>query len=119
VIACERCRANIVALRWSPWPCLNWQLSLGIDPFRLSGWSTRRDRYPKVGSGNVGATNVVRVLGKRYGYPVFALDVLKGFGAVKISMLIAPDGRQSGIRPRYLESSRDVERSRALVSAMA
>ena len=42
------------------------------------------------GSGNVGATNVVRLLGKRYGYPVFALDVLKGFGAVKISMLAAP-----------------------------
>jgi glycerol-3-phosphate acyltransferase PlsY len=33
----------------------------------------------------------VRVLGKRYGYPVFALDVLKGFVAVKVSMLMAPD----------------------------
>jgi len=32
---------------------------------------------------------VVRVLGKRYGYPVFALDVLKGFGAVKFAMLMA------------------------------
>jgi glycerol-3-phosphate acyltransferase PlsY len=29
-------------------------------------------------------------LGKGYGYPVFALDFLKGFGAVKISMLMSP-----------------------------
>ena len=63
---------------------------LGSIPFgylagRLAGIDIRQ-----AGSGNVGATNVVRVLGKRYGYPVFALDVLKGFGAVKISMLIAP-----------------------------
>ena len=63
---------------------------LGSIPFgylagRLAGTDIRQ-----AGSGNVGATNVVRVLGKRYGYPVFALDVLKGFGAAKISMLLAP-----------------------------
>src|SRR5215475_5882917 len=63
---------------------------LGSVPFgylagRLAGIDIR-----KVGSGNVGATNVVRVLGKRYGYPVFALDVSKGFAAVMISMLMAP-----------------------------
>ena len=62
---------------------------LGSIPFgyvagRLAGIDVR-----KAGSGNVGATNVVRVLGKQYGYPVFALDVLKGFSAVKIAMLIA------------------------------
>jgi acyl phosphate:glycerol-3-phosphate acyltransferase len=63
---------------------------LGSIPFghlagRLGGIDIR-----KAGSRNIGATNVVRVLGKRYGYPVFALDVLKGFGAAKISMLMAP-----------------------------
>lgn len=34
------------------------------------------------GSGNVGATNVSRVLGRKWGYLCFALDVLKGFGPV-------------------------------------
>jgi len=63
---------------------------LGSIPFgclagRLAGTDIRQ-----AGSGNIGATNVVRILGKGYGYPVFALDVLKGFGAVKISMLAAP-----------------------------
>lgn len=62
---------------------------LGSIPFGyLAGEFAGLD-IRKVGSGNVGATNVVRVLGKRYGYPVFALDFLKGFGAVKISMLMA------------------------------
>ena len=62
---------------------------LGSIPFgyiagRIAGIDIRT-----AGSGNVGATNVVRILGKRYGYPVFALDVLKGFGAVKISMVLS------------------------------
>ena len=63
---------------------------LGSIPFGyLAGLLAGID-IRKVGSGNVGATNVVRVLGKKYGYPVFALDVFKGFGPVKISMLMAP-----------------------------
>lgn len=43
----------------------------------------------KAGSGNIGATNVVRTLGKRYGYPVFAIDVLKGLIAVIVSTAVA------------------------------
>jgi acyl phosphate:glycerol-3-phosphate acyltransferase len=42
----------------------------------------------KAGSGNIGATNVLRVLGKRYGYPVFLFDFAKGTAAVEISILI-------------------------------
>ena len=42
----------------------------------------------KFGSGNIGATNVLRVLGKRYGYPVFLFDFAKGTAAVEISILI-------------------------------
>ena len=62
---------------------------LGSIPFgylagRIAGIDIR-----KCGSGNVGATNVIRTLGKGYGYPVFVADFLKGFGAVKMSMLIA------------------------------
>jgi glycerol-3-phosphate acyltransferase PlsY len=62
---------------------------LGSVPFGYLAGQFAGIDIRTAGSGNVGATNVVRVLGKRYGYPVFALDFLKGFGAVKISMLIA------------------------------
>ena len=40
------------------------------------------------GSGNIGATHVLRVLGKKWGYPVFAIDALKGFAAVRAAFLI-------------------------------
>src|SRR6266853_1897690 len=62
---------------------------LGSIPFgyliaRIGGIDIRN-----VGSCNIGATNVLRVLGKRYGYAVFLLDFFKGFCAVKLSMLLA------------------------------
>jgi glycerol-3-phosphate acyltransferase PlsY len=43
----------------------------------------------KVGSGNVGATNVTRLLGKRVGYPVFLVDFCKGLVAVLLAQAIA------------------------------
>jgi len=41
------------------------------------------------GSGNIGATNVMRVLGKKPGYTVFACDALKGLLAVMAGSYIA------------------------------
>jgi len=38
------------------------------------------------GSGNIGATNVVRTLGRPWGVLVFLLDVLKGIVAVQLAM---------------------------------
>jgi acyl phosphate:glycerol-3-phosphate acyltransferase len=40
----------------------------------------------EAGSGNIGATNALRVLGKKWGYAVFFFDFLKGFFAVRAGM---------------------------------
>ena len=52
-----------------------------------------------VGSGNPGATNVLRVLGSLCGYGCFVLDALKGVGAALIGVGIA---HQSGLDPQAL-----------------
>jgi glycerol-3-phosphate acyltransferase PlsY len=41
------------------------------------------------GSSNIGAANVARVMGKKWGYLVGFCDFLKGFFAVKLGLLIA------------------------------
>ncbi|HZZ79255.1 MAG TPA: glycerol-3-phosphate 1-O-acyltransferase PlsY [Gemmataceae bacterium] len=42
------------------------------------------------GSGNIGATNVGRVLGRKFGILVFLLDFAKGAGPVALAMAIKP-----------------------------
>jgi len=48
----------------------------------IFGWVLKGIDIRKFGSGNVGATNALRVLGKPAGITVLALDILKGFLAV-------------------------------------
>src|SRR5437867_10911707 len=86
---------------------------LGSIPFgylagRIAGIDIR-----ECGSGNVGATNVIRTLGKGYGYPDFVADVLKGLGAVGMSLLIG-----TRVRPEW-GSSEMFRSPAAILSVLA
>ena len=56
----------------------------------------------KHGSGNIGAINVLRVMGKKWGYLVFGLDALKGFAAVRIAFLISIAAGSAITRPELV-----------------
>lgn len=62
---------------------------LGSIPFGYIAGVIAGVDVRKHGSGNIGATNTVRVLGKKYGYAVFVADVLKGFIAVRFALWFA------------------------------
>lgn len=62
---------------------------LGSCPNGLLVARARGVDIRKHGSGNIGATNVLRVLGKKWGYLVFALDAFKGFAAVRVAFALA------------------------------
>lgn len=66
---------------------------LGSIPFGLLAGLLRGRDLRKEGSGNIGATNAMRVLGKPAGYTVFALDFAKGAVPVfAAEALGAPEG---------------------------
>jgi glycerol-3-phosphate acyltransferase PlsY len=52
---------------------------LGSVPFGPIIAAIYRIDLRKVGSGNIGATNLARALGRRWGYVCFLLDLAKGF----------------------------------------
>jgi glycerol-3-phosphate acyltransferase PlsY len=65
---------------------------LGSMPFGY--WLVRAVRGEDVrerGSGNIGATNVWRVYGRRYGIPVMLLDIAKGFVPALVGVLVSGD----------------------------
>ena len=51
---------------------------------RIQGVDLRKE-----GSGSTGATHALRILGKKWGYTVFALDAFKGWLAVMVAFFIA------------------------------
>lgn len=63
----------------SPWLCLAIAYLAGSIPSAYIAGKLNGVDLREHGSGNLGATNVVRVLGARIGVTVFFADVLKGF----------------------------------------
>lgn len=59
---------------------------MGSIPFGLLIAKSRGVDIRQHGSGNIGATNVLRVLGKKYGIPCLILDMLKGLIPVAIAV---------------------------------
>jgi glycerol-3-phosphate acyltransferase PlsY len=59
-------------------PLIIFAYLLGSVPFALIIAKLHNIDLAKVGSGNLGATNVARALGKKWAYLCFALDVAKG-----------------------------------------
>ncbi len=81
-------------LAWSLFAYLVAAIPMGVLVGLVRGVDIRR-----LGSGNIGATNAVRVLGARWGIVVFLLDVLKAWLPVRLAMsgaalggLEAPEG---------------------------
>ncbi len=61
---------------------------LGSIPFGLLIAKAHGKDLRSIGSGNIGATNVSRALGRKWAYVCFALDVLKGMVPMLVIMFI-------------------------------
>ena len=62
---------------------------LGSIPFGLLIAKAHGKDLRSIGSGNIGATNVSRAIGRKWAYVCFALDVLKGMVPMLVIMFIA------------------------------
>jgi acyl phosphate:glycerol-3-phosphate acyltransferase len=63
---------------------------VGAIPFGLLIAKMHGIDIRKVGSGNIGATNVSRALGKKWGYLCFVFDTIKGLAPMLAAMVILP-----------------------------
>lgn len=80
------------------WLCPLFAFLCGSIPFGLIIAKAKGIDIRKHGSGNIGATNVLRVIGKKYGISCLFLDALKGFIPVVLAIsLIHFDGMKNPI----------------------
>ena len=80
------------------WLCPLIAFLFGSIPFGLIIASAKGINIREHGSGNIGATNVLRVVGKKYGITCLLLDALKGFIPVVIAVnLIQITGKNVGL----------------------
>ena len=107
---------------------MNWLLPLlvaalggyvcGATPFGYLAGKWKGIDIRQHGSGNIGATNVIRVCGKGIGIPVFLLDVLKGWLPAWLAQgwfAARPSGTEA-IYKIYAESFRDENHLRSLIA---
>jgi len=69
---------------------------LGSIPFGVLIAIANGKDLRAIGSGNIGATNVARALGKKWAYICFVLDVLKGMIPMLVTMLLATSESAQG-----------------------
>lgn len=77
------------------WLCPLFAFLLGSIPFGLIIANLKGINIREHGSGNIGATNVLRVVGKKYGITCLVLDALKGLIPVVVGISLI---RFSGMR---------------------
>ena len=72
---------------------------LGSIPFGfLLVWLVRKEDIRTTGSGNIGATNVLRSGAKKLGVLTFVLDGAKGYAAVMVAELLARGKEPTSLR---------------------
>jgi glycerol-3-phosphate acyltransferase PlsY len=80
------------------WLCPLFGFLLGSIPVGLLLAKARGIDIRQHGSGNIGATNVLRVMGKKFGLPCLLLDVLKGMIPTVLAItLIRFEGQPTGL----------------------
>lgn len=86
------------------WLCPLIAFLFGSIPFGLIIAKAKGINIREHGSGNIGATNVLRVVGKKYGITCLILDALKGFIPVAIATnLIQIEGRAIQVPLGFLD----------------